>query len=104
MLRIINSSTNTEQRWILCGQLSGRWVEELRTNWRKELSTSNGRRRIVDLTDVMFIDESGESLLRELEREGAEFEGTSGVETRHLVENLRAGKTGTIRKHLTCRE
>lgn len=46
-------------------------------------------RRLLDLSDVTFIDESGEKLLAELRRGGAEFVA-AGIATRHLVENLGA--------------
>ncbi|HEY3837232.1 MAG TPA: hypothetical protein VGL72_11705 [Bryobacteraceae bacterium] len=104
MFRICYSATPTEQRWILCGQLTGRSVEELRTSWGEGLIISRDTPRIVDLTDVTFVDESGETLLRELEAEGAEFVGDCGVETRYLIENLRAGGSGMVRKHLACPE
>jgi len=43
---------------------------------------------VVDLKDVTFIDESGEALLSEMRAAGAEFIA-SGVETKHLLENLK---------------
>ena len=33
MLKIINSATVDEERWILSGQLAGPWIAELRSNW-----------------------------------------------------------------------
>ena len=104
MFRICYSATPTEQRWVLFGQLTGRSVEELRNSWKNELSAASNTPRIIDLTDVTFVDEKGESLLRELETEGVEFVGNCGVETRHLIENLRNGGSGMVRKHLACPE
>jgi len=57
MLKITNSGTATKQRWTLCGQLTGPWVAELRSNWEPRLYESEGRKCLVDLTDVTFIDE-----------------------------------------------
>jgi hypothetical protein len=104
MLRITNSVTTTEQRWILSGQLAGPWVGELRSNWHKELDASRKRRLIVDLSEVTFIDESGESLLHELRSSGAEFAAGGGVETRDLLENLRASGIRPVRKYLARHE
>src|SRR6266566_6655374 len=104
MLRITFSSTATEQRWILCGHLAGPWVGELRSHWEKELGASRGRQLVVDLSDVTLIDETGESLLRELRSGGADFIPGGGVETRDLVENLRAGGVSPVRKYLTRHE
>ena len=57
MLKITNSGTATKQRWTLCGQLTGPWVAELRSNWEQRRYESEGRKCLVDLTDVTFIDE-----------------------------------------------
>ena len=43
----------------------------------------------MDLSDVTFIDGSGEELLSEMRTEGVEFVA-AGVETRHLLEHLKA--------------
>lgn len=83
MLRICYSRNRTSQRWTLCGQLAGPWVEELRSCWRH----ANGSREVVDLSDVTYIDESGETLLEEMSSAGVEFVAT-GVETKYLLDNL----------------
>jgi len=44
---------------------------------------------VVDLSDVTFIDEAGESLLSEMKSAGVTFVA-AGVETKHLLENLKA--------------
>jgi anti-anti-sigma regulatory factor len=87
MLRITNRATADEDRWILCGQLAGLWVAELRSNWDQEGRRSQGRRCVIDLSDVTHIDKSGERLLGELKCEGAEFVA-KGMYTRHLLDNL----------------
>jgi hypothetical protein len=99
MLRITNSSTATEERWILSGQLAGRWVREFKSNWER-FGASQGLRRVVDLTDVTFVDESGEALLRELDLMGAELISNGGVETRDVLDNLRTGGICPVRKYL----
>jgi anti-anti-sigma regulatory factor len=89
MLRIANSATFNEQRWILSGQLAGPWVAELRSNWDQVRDRSRGRRYVIDLGDVTFIDERGEGLLGQLQDEGAEFVAR-GVSIKHLLENLKS--------------
>jgi hypothetical protein len=89
MLRITNRATDDVERWILCGQLAGPWVAELRSNWDQVRDRSRGRRCVIDLSDVTSIDESGEGLLGELRDEGAEFVAR-GVYTKHLLENLKS--------------
>lgn len=104
MLRITTISTAAGQRWILCGRLTGRWVRELRLNWEHVSISSPVRRRVIDLADVTFVDESGESLLRELKRDGAVFTGNCGVDVRHIVENLGDDSKPAVRKYLGCPE
>ena len=100
MLRITYALTEIEQRWTLCGQLTGPWVAELRSCWQ------HGRRQVaanvhsvVDLSDVTFIDEGGEALLSEMRTDGAEFVAV-GVDTKHLIENLKVRGERPLRRFL----
>jgi hypothetical protein len=89
MLRITHSTTVSEDKWTLCGQLAGPWVAELRANWDHARDRSRDRRYVIDLSDVTLIDTGGEGLLGDLRDEGAEFVAR-GVYTKHLLENLRS--------------
>jgi hypothetical protein len=51
----------------------------------------------VDLSDVTFIDESGETLLSDMRSSGAEFVAT-GVDTRYLLQNLKAPGERPLRR------
>ena len=98
MLRITYAQTDTEQRWTLFGQLTRPWVAELRACW--EYSREGGvRRKVVDLSDVTFIDERGEKLLSEMKSEGAEFIA-AGVETKHLLKNLKGKSERPLRRFI----
>ena len=97
MLKIANSATFNEQRWVLSGRLAGRWVAELRSNWDQVRDGIRGRRYVIDLSDVTCIDRRGEGLLGELRDEGAEFVA-GGVYTKHLLENLRTNGEQPFRK------
>ena len=97
MLKITNSAAGNEDRWILCGQLVGPWVAELRSNWDQVLDRSRGRRYVIDLSEVTCIDASGEELLSELKDEGAEFLA-KGLYTKHLIENLKSKRERRFRK------
>lgn len=99
MLKIIKSGTATEQRWTLSGKLAGPWVAELRSSWERARLESEGRKRVVDLREVTFIDESGEGLLNHMRREGAEFVA-GGVDTKDVLENLATGEKRSLRKFL----
>ena len=87
MLKIINTRTATEQRWILLGQLAGPWVAELKSNWENTRLESHGEKCVVDLTDVTFIDERGEMVLCMMQSEGAEFVAR-GVDTKQVLADL----------------
>jgi len=52
---------------------------------------------VVDLSDVTFIDENGERLLSEMRGAGVEFVA-SGVETKHLLENLKGRGKRPLRR------
>jgi hypothetical protein len=99
MLRINYVQTETERRWTLCGHLAGPWVPELHDFWEQ---TRRGvdLRAVVDLSDVTFIDESGERLLREMRTNGVEFVA-AGVDTKHLLENLRGDDERPLRRFIT---
>src|SRR6201981_2015042 len=62
-------------------------VQELRTCWKVNHHTDEGRACVVELNEVTFIDKSGERLLRTLARDGAQF-NASGICTKHLIEHL----------------
>jgi hypothetical protein len=79
--------------------LAGPWVAELRSSWEQARYESDGRKRLVDLTDVTFIDESGEGLLQQMGNEGAEFTA-SGVDTKDLLENLSSKEKRPLRRFL----
>jgi ABC-type transporter Mla MlaB component len=96
MLRIFQTRSLKGERLILCGQLAGPWVDELRHQWY----SSQGGKRIVDLTDVTFVDEAGEALLRQMKEQGAELVTGGGVATRDLLRNLRTGGCRPVRRLL----
>jgi hypothetical protein len=96
MLRISHTETETEQRWMLCGRLTGPSVAVLRACWEHDHHPAKGVRRVLDLSDVTSIDESGEKLLAEMRSGGAELVA-AGVATKHLLENLCApGKASSV--------
>lgn len=96
MLRISFSRTDHLDRWTLCGQLAGAWVHELRSCWEHSRKMP-GQGATVDLSDVTFIDESGEKLLSEMRNAGVKFVAT-GIETKHLIENLKSKAEKTLRR------
>ena len=99
MLRITHARTETEYRWTLCGRLTRPWVAELRACWEQGREGGVDARMVVDLSDVTFIDESGEKLLSEMGSDGAEFIA-AGVETKHLLKNLKGKGERPLRRFI----
>lgn len=67
MLRISQTATtDTRITLRLEGEITGRWVQELRSECARALDTTNGRRLVLDLGDVSSIDTAGLTLFREL--------------------------------------
>jgi len=60
----------------------------MRSCWEQASQRANCG-RVVDLTDVTFVDQSGETLLADMRNAGVEFI-VAGVETRYLIDNLKA--------------
>ena len=88
MLRITIADTAMEERWILQGRLVSPWVDELKASWKKAHSPAQGRRCIVNLDGVTFIDKSGERVLRSMSKQGARFVA-SDVYVKHVIDRLR---------------
>jgi hypothetical protein len=92
MLRITITETLAEQKWTLEGRLVQPWVSELKSCWTRTETARQERKCVVDLTAVTFIDKSGEKVLTELSKEGADLIAT-GVYTRHVVHNIEKKKS-----------
>ena len=97
MLRIWYTRTDALQRWTLCGKLTGPWVDELRACWHQARNAATPLPAVLDLSDVTFIDESGERLLSEMHKTGVEFVA-AGVDTKDLLQNLTAKGRRPLRR------
>ena len=73
MLKITLHDSASEFRLTLEGRLSGLWVRELELCWQTAISTTQGRKTVVDLREVDFIDPDGQHLLAGMHRQGVEL-------------------------------
>lgn len=96
MLRIMIADSAMEERWTLQGRLVAPWVSELKANWKRAHSTVEGRKCIVNLEEVTFIDKSGERMLRCMSRQGACFVARD-VYVKHVLDRLRQRAESTAR-------
>ncbi|MBZ5718877.1 MAG: STAS domain-containing protein [Acidobacteriia bacterium] len=87
MLRIHVEEQGDSATIRLEGKLVGDWVEELERCFERELSHGGKRTLTIELEAVSFIDEPGESLLREMHRAGATLRA-KGALSSYLVEQI----------------
>jgi anti-anti-sigma regulatory factor len=87
MLRIAIRSTRDQDTWVLEGRLAGQLVDELTASWNQARSERTGRKSVVNLVDVTFVDERGEQALMDMLTDGAEFV-VRGVYMTSLLESL----------------
>ena len=87
MLRITITRTATEERWCLQGRLVAPWIDELKTSWKRAHRTALGRRCIVNLDEITFIDKNGERALRWMSNRGAQFVA-SDVYVKHVLDHV----------------
>jgi hypothetical protein len=97
MFRVSYSDTANGQHWSLHGRLAGPWVDELRSCWKYARDRAPLAHAIVDLNEVTFIDQAGETLLAEMRNAGAKLIAT-GVEHQHLLATLGNHKSPLVRE------
>lgn len=70
MLKITIHDSANELRFRLEGRLCGPWVTELRQCWQTAVSITGGRRTVLDLREVDFVDPDGQSLMADMCHQG----------------------------------
>jgi hypothetical protein len=73
MLRFSYYRSDDDEQWNLFGQLSGPWADELRSVWQRLRRGARRAHAVVNLKEVTLIDGTGEQLLAEMRREGADL-------------------------------
>ena len=73
MLKITLHDGSHELRFNLEGKLSGPWVGELGQCWHTAASASSGRKTVLDLGEVDFVDPEGLALLAEMHGRGVKL-------------------------------
>ncbi len=87
MFKISIVETRGQRRLVLEGKLVAPWTAEVESAWKSAGGGLNGRKLIVDLTNVTLISSDGEKTLFELMGEGAKFT-CGGVFTKHVLKQL----------------
>ncbi|HUB82612.1 MAG TPA: STAS domain-containing protein [Bryobacteraceae bacterium] len=91
MLKITLHDSAGELRLRLEGRLSGAWVGELRQCWLTALSTTQGRKTVLDLGEVDYVDAEGQSLLVEMFQHGVSLQAVTPL-IRELVQEIEHGE------------
>lgn len=87
MLRISTIDTPAQRRLVLEGKLVEPWLGELREAFRSASQTLEGRKLVVDLTDVTVISCEAESTLSQMMQQGAKF-SCGGILIKHMLRKL----------------
>lgn len=87
MFRLSLLDTNGQRRLVLEGKLTAPWTKEVESAWQRAQQNLEGRKLIIDLTNVTLIGLDGEKTLLNLMRDGARFTGC-GVLTKHTLKQL----------------
>ena len=88
MLKITTHTSDDSTRITLEGRLVGPWIGELERCWRDSEHSAAGRRLIVDLIGVTFVEQDGKALLTRMHQAGAELLAT-GCCMRSIVEDAK---------------
>lgn len=75
------------RKLMLEGRLDRPWAAEVESAWRTAGEHLQGRKLVVDLTNLTFISADGETTLFKLMKDGARF-SCRGVLTKHVLKQL----------------
>ena len=98
MLKITLHDSAGEFRLKLEGRLSGAWVQELEQCWKTASSTTHGRKTVVDLGEVDFVDPDGQSLLSVMYSHGVEMVAVTPLICSVLKEVCQAPACGRVER------
>jgi len=87
MFKISIVEKRGQRRLVLEGTLVRPWTAEVERAWQRAGKEFQGRRLIIDLSNVTAISSDGENTLYKLMSEGAKFSGAD-VFTKHLLKQL----------------
>jgi hypothetical protein len=87
MFKISIIDTSSKRKLLVEGTLVAPWTTELQNVWQGASQDLDGRKLVIDLSDVTVISQEGENTLLELMRSGAKF-SCGGVLTKYVLGRL----------------
>jgi hypothetical protein len=94
MFKISIIEERGQRRLMLEGRLVRPWTTDVEAAWETAGQQLDGRKLVVDLTNITFISPDGESTLFKLMRDGATF-SCKDVLTKHVLKQLARRCRGT---------
>ena len=88
MLRVTIQESPQSVTLILEGRLTGPWIREVERAWSAAADATSGRKLVVDLAGVSFVEEEGKNLLRRIFERGGELRANNDVLTKAIVEAI----------------
>lgn len=87
MFRLSIFDTQRRRTLVLEGTLVHPWTGEVETAWKSVREQLQGRKLVVDLSNVTLINRDGENTLLRLMEDGAQF-SCKDVLTKHVLKEL----------------
>jgi hypothetical protein len=87
MFKISIVDTRFQRKLVLEGKLIALWTTDLQRVWRNAGDDLQGRKLVIDLSNVTVISQDGQNALLELMSDGAKF-SCGGVLTKHVLRQL----------------
>jgi hypothetical protein len=87
MFKMSILDTDGQRKLVLEGKLVPPWTGEVESAFKAASEQLEGRKLLIDLTNVTLISQDGENTLFKLMRDGAKF-SCAGVLTRHVLKQL----------------
>jgi hypothetical protein len=100
MFKISSIDARSRRTLVVEGRLVGPWVNELRTTWRHASQDLDGRKLVIDISNLLVISREGEDAIFDLMKEGAKF-SCVGVLTKHVLKQLARKCQGRLRDAMT---
>lgn len=87
MFKISIVDTRVQRKLVLEGKLVPPWIAEVENAWRNAGEQLQGRKLVVDLTNLTLISRDGEDALLKMMSDGAKF-SCRDVLTKHVLKQL----------------
>jgi len=96
MLRVTKSDEADATNFKLEGKLASCWVDVLEQCWRQAAAEYAGKRIVVDLSALTYVDGRGTELLGRMYRDGADFQARTCL-AKGIVEEIKSAMGGAAK-------